>query len=120
MFVPTKATVKLANRNTGHTQGIGIILGHFTNCTIIYPVGPVYYCPGDPPNTISLGALEFYADFQNVTYEPIEDSDFVYSQGCYWISLYQTQNNLDYLQIEISKVNPQIDRNIFGTTFYDL
>ena len=26
MFVPTKANVKLANRNTGHAQGNGIIL----------------------------------------------------------------------------------------------
>ena len=46
MFVSTKATVKFSNENTGHAQGIGIILCHFTNCTIIYPVGPVYYCLG--------------------------------------------------------------------------
>ena len=35
MFVPTKATVKLANGNTGHAQGVGIILCRFTNCYII-------------------------------------------------------------------------------------
>ena len=29
-----------------HSQGIWIILCHFTNCPIIYPVVPVYYCPG--------------------------------------------------------------------------
>ena len=51
MFVPTKDTVKLSNGNTGHSQGIGIILCHFPNCSIIYPVGPVYYCPGHPSNT---------------------------------------------------------------------
>ena len=34
----------------GHTQGIGIILFHFPNCFIIYPVVPVYYCPGHPSN----------------------------------------------------------------------
>ena len=32
MFVTTKATVKLANGNTVHVQGIGIILCHFPNC----------------------------------------------------------------------------------------
>ena len=32
MFVPTKATVKFSNGNTGHAQGIGVILCHFTNC----------------------------------------------------------------------------------------
>ena len=32
MFVSTKATVKLANGNTGHDQGIGIILCCFPNC----------------------------------------------------------------------------------------
>ena len=31
MFVPTKATVKLANGNTGHDQRIGIILCRFHN-----------------------------------------------------------------------------------------
>ena len=63
MFVPTKSTVKLANENTGHAQGIGIILCRFPNCLIIYPVGSVYYCPGQPSNTISSGALKFYIDF---------------------------------------------------------
>ena len=63
MFVPTKATVKLANGNTGHAQGIGIILCRFPNCSIIYPVGPVYYCPGHPSKTISSGALKFYIGF---------------------------------------------------------
>ena len=46
MFVPTNATVKFANVNMVHSQGIGIILCHFTNCPIIYPVVPVYYCLG--------------------------------------------------------------------------
>ena len=32
MFVPTKATGKLDNGNTGHAQGIGIILCRFHNC----------------------------------------------------------------------------------------
>ena len=43
MFVPTKANVKLANVNTGHAQGIEIILCIIPNCSIIYQVGPVYY-----------------------------------------------------------------------------
>ena len=41
MFVPTKATAKVANENTVHAQWIEIILCHFNNCSIIHPVGPV-------------------------------------------------------------------------------
>ena len=52
MFVPTKATDKLANGNTGHAQEIGIILCHFPKCPIIYPVVQIYYFPGHPSNTI--------------------------------------------------------------------
>ena len=63
MFVPNKAMVKLANVNTVHSQVIGIILCCFPNCSIIYPVGPVYYCPGQPSKTISSGALKFYDGF---------------------------------------------------------
>ena len=58
MFVPTKDTVKLANVNMEHAQGIGIIVCHFSTCNIVYPVVPVYYCPGRPSNTISSGALK--------------------------------------------------------------
>ena len=101
MFVPTKATVKLSNGNTGHAQGIGIILCRFPNCSIIYPVGPVYYCPGHPSNTISSGALKFYIGIKKVTSEPLEHCDFVDPQGRSWRSPYQTRNNLDHLQLEI-------------------
>ena len=99
MFVPTKATMKVANGNMGHAQGIGIILCRFADCSIIYPVGPVYYFPGHPSNIISSGALKFYVGFQKVTSEILEHCDFVDPQGSSWISPYQTKNNLDYLQI---------------------
>ena len=97
MFVPTNATVKLANKNTGHTQGIGIILFHFPNCFIIYPVVPVYYFPGHPSNTMTSGSLKFYVGFQKVTSEPLEHCDFVDPQGLSLRSTYQTQNNIDYI-----------------------
>ena len=69
MFVPTKSDVKLANGNKGHAQVIGIILCHFTNLPIIYPVVTVYYCPDHPSNTISSGDLKFHLGFQNITSE---------------------------------------------------
>ena len=77
VFVPTNATVKLDNINMVHFQVIGIVLFRFPNCYIIYPVGPVYYCPSHPSNTISSGALKIYVGFQNVAYEPLERCDFV-------------------------------------------
>ena len=66
MFLPTKTTVKLANGNTEHTQGIRIILCCFPNCSIMYPVGPVYYYPGHPSNTISLDDLNFLLVFKTL------------------------------------------------------
>ena len=56
---------------------IGIVLFSFPNNTIIYPLGPVYYFPGHPSNTISLGALKFYVGFQKVASEPPENCDLV-------------------------------------------
>ena len=88
MFVPTNDTVTLANGSIGHAQGIGIILCHFPNCSIIHPVGPVYYCPGHPSNTISSGDLKFYIRFKKVTSEPLEHCDFVDPQGHSWRSPY--------------------------------
>ena len=80
MFVPTNATMKLANGNTGHAQEIGIIVCRFSNCSIIYPVGTVYYCPGHPSNIISSGYLKFYVGFKKVKSEPLENFDFVEPQ----------------------------------------
>ena len=89
----------------------------FPNFTIIYLVVPVYYCPGHPSNTTSSGDLKLYVGFQKVASEPIEHRDFVDPQGRSWRSLYQTQNNLDYLQIKFFKVNPQRNMNILVPTF---
>ena len=71
MFVPTKSDVKFANENMGHAQVIGIIWFNFTNFPIIYPAVTVYYCPGNPSNTISSGDLQFHLGFQKVTSEHI-------------------------------------------------
>ena len=114
MFIPTKVTVKLDNEKTVHAQGIGILLCCFPDCSIIYPVEPVYYFPGHLYNIISSGALKFYVGFQKVASETLEHCDFFYPQGCSWISSYHNQKNLYYLQIEIFKVNPQRNRNIFS------
>ena len=81
----------------GHAQVIGIISCRFPNCSIIYPVVPVYYFPGQPSNTISSGAIKFYVSFQNVTSEPLEHFDFVEPQRSSWKSPYQTQGELDEL-----------------------
>ena len=84
IFVPTKATVKLANGKTGHDQGIGIILFRFPNCLILYPGVRLYYCPGHPSNTVSSGALKFYVGFFKVTSETLEYFDFIDPQGYSW------------------------------------
>ena len=83
----------------------------------IYPFGTVYYFPGHPSNTISSGALKFYIGFKKVTSEPLENCNFVDPQDRSWRSLYQTHNNLDYLQLKIFKVKPHRDNNIVVSTF---
>ena len=65
-FFSTKATVKLANVKTVHAQLVGIVLCHFPNCSIIYPVVTVYYFSGNLSNTISLGALKFDISFKRL------------------------------------------------------
>ena len=71
MFILPKVTEKLTDGNIGHAQAIYIILFRFPNFPIIYLLGPVYYCPVYPSNTISSSAFKFYADFQKVTYEAL-------------------------------------------------
>ena len=120
MFIPSKANVKLANGNMGHARVIGIILCCFPNCPIIYPVVPVYYCPFHPSNTISLVALKCSVCFEKFIFEPLEHCDFIYPLYHYWISPYNTRNNLDYFQIEIVKVIPQGNKYILFPTAWVL
>ena len=112
MFVPAKVTVKLANGSTGHVQVIGIILCCFTNCSIIYTLGLIYYCTGHPTNTILSGYLKVYIVFQKVTSEPLEHYDFFDPQDFSWRSPYKTKTNISYLQIENSRLNPQRNSDI--------
>ena len=65
MFDPTRATVELANVNTGHALGIGIISCFFPNLTMIYPAGTIFFS-GHPYNTNSLGALKFMLFFKRL------------------------------------------------------
>ena len=120
MFVPTNAIVKLSNGNMVHAQVIAIILCCFPYCSIIYPVGPVYYFRGYPYNTISSGSLKFYIGFQTFTSEPLDNCDLVQNQGRSLRSPYQNQNNINYLQIKIVKFNAHRDRNIVVSTVCSL
>ena len=66
-------------------------------------------------NTISLGVLKFYVVIQKVASEAIEYCGFN-TKFPSRILTYYTQNNLDYLKIEIVKVNPQgIGNNVIPT-----
>ena len=58
--------------------------------------------------------------FKKVKSEPLENCDFVDPQCHSWRSPYQTSNNLDYLQLEIVKINPHRDKNIVVPTFCGL
>ena len=101
MFVPTKANLKSANWYTVHAQGIGIILCGFTNCTIIYLVESVYYCPGHPFNTVSLGLLKWNVGFQKVLSETLENFDFPSPSRLFLDIPLPESKILNYLQIVI-------------------
>ena len=54
--------------------------------------------------------------FKRLHIKTLKNCDFVDPQGRYWRLPYQTQNNIDYLQIEIVKFNPQRNSNIVVPT----
>ena len=110
----------MRNCNTIHSKVIGVFLYRYPNCPIIYPVVPVYHCPGNNSNTTSLGTLKFYAGFKKFISETLEHCGFVEPQGCSWSSPYRTQNNLDKLNIEVSKVNPHKNNDNEVTTIFGL
>ena len=114
MFVQKKSTVKMANGNTVHAQIIGIILCRFHNCTIIYPVGSVYYFPVHHSNTISSGDFKFYVGSQKVTSDPIEHCEFVDNQGRSWILPYQTQKTFRLSSNRNSESEPSNKQEYFS------
>ena len=88
-LVQTNSNVKLTNGIMGHAQVTEIILCSFNNCSIIYPVVPVYYFIGDPSNNISLCTLKWYVGFQKDTPEPLEFSYPVISRSATWMNRFR-------------------------------
>ena len=111
MFFQTKATVKLANGNTVHVQGIVIILCLFSNWPIIYLAGQVYYFPGRRYNTISEGALNFRFGLKGYIITSWKLRGFWPSRSFLEITIPDSKN-LDYLLIRIVKVKLHRYNNI--------
>ena len=111
MFLPTKDTMKLSNRNKGHSQGIGIILFCFTDCSIIYPVGPVYYFPGQPSNTISPGVLKFYVGFKKLHMNLLNIVTMLTLKVVLGDHLTRLKTILTILKYKFVKANPHRDKN---------
>ena len=103
------STVKLANGNTGNSQGIGIFLCCFPKCPIIYPVGPVYYFPGNLYKTISSCDLNFMLVNKRIHLNLLNIVIFLTLKVI-----------LGDLPTRIVNVKPQRDRNIIVPTIYAL
>ena len=110
-FFLTKATIKIDNGNTVHSQDIRKFLYSFPNCSIICTGGPVYYFPGHPSNTISSVSLKFYVGFQKVVSDPLEYCDFVGPQGCSLISPIRLKTINSLFKYKFAKINPQRNMN---------
>ena len=63
---------------------------------------------------------KFMLVLKKVTSEPLENCKLVDPQGLSWISPYQTHNNIEYLQLEIVKINTHRDKNIVVPTICGL
>ena len=59
-------------------------------------------------------------DFKMLCLNLIEQYDFVEPQGFSWRSPYTSQNNFDYLKIEVVKLNPNISKDIVVPTICDI
>ena len=78
----------------------------------------VYYYSHQHPNTISLGALKCHVCSKSVTSEPLDHYNFVDPQDISWRSPYMTHTSLDYLHIDVVKVNPTRNKDIVFPTIY--
>ena len=116
MFVPNNATVKLYNGNKRHAQAIGIIFCHFPTCYLIYPVVPVYYCPGYPSNNISPDALNIFVGFQKFAPELLQHCEFLTLKVVLVGQPTRLKTILTTFKSKFVKVNPQRESNIFVPT----
>ena len=101
--------MKLSGGNKSQSYGIVFIIFQFIIFPHVYPIGPVYYCPRHSTKTISPGQIDFFG-LNKLTYEPLEHCNFIYTQCHALKSLYITQNNIDFLSLELVKITPK-DRN---------
>ena len=79
-------------------------------------MGPVYYCPVHPYNTISSGALNFYVVFQNIISEPLDHCDYVVPQVVLGDHPTILKTILTIFKSKFVKVNPHRVRHIIVPT----
>ena len=79
-------------------------------------MGPVYYCPGHPSNTISSGALKFMLVFKRLRMKLLNIVTLFTLKVVLGYHINRIKTILTIFKSKISKVNPQINRNIFVPT----
>ena len=108
--MPKRLPYKDVTGGVNYSEGIGIALIRLKDNGKIYPIAPVYINPKAPRNTFSLSALKRFCGFRRVQETMMENCEFKDDEGvvtkvpCYF------NNGLDYMDIEIVKIKPRIDK----------
>jgi hypothetical protein len=115
-FINCKTKVRNINGETFESPGWGACI--FTSNNKNYLLSPVYVCPNNPHNTISLGALQAYTSFKRTVVEThLKLELYDHFDHKHQVDVI-TDNGLDYVDLQLSTFNnQQVSINNIATDF---
>lgn len=92
------------NGETFCSSGWGAMLIGFT--TKVFLCYPVYVCPSNPKNTMSLGALKVYLNFRKAKLDTLAKVKLVNYDNNKYVLPTIVRNNLDFVRLSIYSLTP--------------
>ncbi len=104
-YIPCATQVRNINGETFESPGWGACV--YTYKDKSYLLSPVYVCPNNPHNTVSLGALQSYSSFKRTIIETHSKLELYANNEQQIILDVTTDNGLDYVELNLSTFDPQ-------------
>jgi hypothetical protein len=103
-FIKQSTKVRNINGESFVSPGWGSSIIHINEQH--YMISPVFLCPSNPHNTLSLGALKLYSKFQKAIIDTHDHIELHDHQGVEHQIPVTTTNGLDYVQLQFASFKP--------------
>jgi hypothetical protein len=105
-FIKKTTRVRNINGESFESPGWGASIININNS--YYLISPIYLCPNNPHNTLSLGALKLFSGFKRTIIETHTQIEIHDNNNKIHNLPVTTSNGLDFVKLQIASFNPMV------------